>query len=106
MLKPMISGLLIALNGFMTGKNWSDGYSKRYSGKCGTQVVLSIFHALRHAAGSLIARHADARFVQEFLGHSRITTTERYMHAKARPEDVERVNLAFALPTTSESERS
>jgi site-specific recombinase XerD len=54
------------------------------------------FHALRHAAGSLIARHADARFVQEFLGHSRITTTERYMHAKARPEDLERVNLAFA----------
>ena len=25
------------------------------------------FHALRHAAGSLVARHADARFVQEFL---------------------------------------
>jgi integrase len=54
------------------------------------------FHALRHAAGSLVARHTDARFVQDFLGHSRITTTERYMHAKARPEDVERVNLAFA----------
>jgi integrase len=61
------------------------------------------FHALRHAAGSLIARHADARFVQEFLGHSRITTTERYMHAKARPEDVERVNLAFAVRATSDS---
>jgi hypothetical protein len=44
----------------------------------------------------LVARHADARFVQEFLGHSRITTTKRYMHAKARPEDLERVNLAFA----------
>jgi len=29
--------------------------------------------------------------VQQFLGHSRITTTERYMHAKARPEDLERV---------------
>ena len=54
------------------------------------------FHALRHAAGSLVARHADARFVQEFLGHSRITTTERYMHAKARPQDIELVNLAFA----------
>ncbi len=38
------------------------------------------FHALRHAAGSLIARHADARFVQEFLGHSRITTY-RALHA-------------------------
>lgn len=48
-----------------------------------------------HASGSLIARHADARFVQECLGHSRITTTERYMYAKARPEDLERVNLAF-----------
>jgi len=31
------------------------------------------FHALHHTAGSLIAPHADARFVQEFLGHSRIT---------------------------------
>ena len=60
------------------------------------------FHALRHAAGSLVARHADARFVQDFLGHSRITTTERYMHAKARPEDLERVNLAFAhKPSTT-----
>jgi integrase len=62
------------------------------------------FHALRHAAGSLVARHADARFVQEFLGHSRITTTERYMHAKARPEDVERVNLAFQITAPSESQ--
>jgi len=62
------------------------------------------FHTLRHAAGSLIARHADARFVQEFLGHSRITTTKRYMHAKARPEDLERVNLAFA--TASPTARS
>jgi integrase len=58
------------------------------------------FHALRHAAGSLVARHADARFVQEFLGHSRITTTERYMHAKARPQDIEVVNLAFRVAAT------
>ena len=55
------------------------------------------FHALRHAAGSLVARHADAHFVQAFLGHSRITTTERYMHAKARPEDVDLVNRAFQV---------
>jgi integrase len=60
------------------------------------------FHALRHAAGSLIARHADARFVQEFLGHSRITTTERYMHAKARPEDLDRVNRAFARESSAD----
>ncbi len=76
----------------------------------GTRDVVGLrplrFHALRHAAGSLIARHADARFVQEFLGHSRITTTERYMHAKARPEDVERVNLAFRVATTHQPERA
>jgi hypothetical protein len=44
--------------------------------------------------------------VQEFLGHSRITTTERYMHAKARPEDLERVNLAFAARPSSEQART
>jgi len=54
------------------------------------------FHALRHGAGSLIALQADPRWVQAFLGHSKITTTERYLHAKARPDDVARVNRAFA----------
>jgi integrase len=54
------------------------------------------FHALRHGAGSLVARHADPRWVQGFLGHSKLTTTARYLHAKARPEDVDRLNRAFA----------
>lgn len=53
-------------------------------------------HGLRHGAGSMAARHNDAVFVKDFLGHSRMTTTERYMHAKARPQDVERLNAAFA----------
>ena len=52
-------------------------------------------HDLRHGAGSLVAREADAVFVQAFLGHARITTTQRYMHAKARPEDVARLDRAF-----------
>ena len=54
------------------------------------------FHALRHAAGSLVAREAGTHFVQAFLGHSRLSTTERYLHAKARPQDVEILNKAFA----------
>jgi len=54
------------------------------------------FHALRHGAGSLVARRADARWVQAFLGHSKLTTTERYLHAKAGPEDVALLNSAFA----------
>jgi len=49
---------------------------------------------------------SDARFVQEFLGHSRITTTERYMHAEARPEDLERVNLAFVVRSSNDRESS
>jgi integrase len=54
------------------------------------------FHALRHAAGSLVAREAGAHFVQAFLGHSRLSTTERYLHAKSRPQDVDTLNRAFA----------
>ncbi len=53
------------------------------------------FHSLRHAAGSLVAREASAHFVQAFLGHSRLSTTERYLHAKSRAQDVETLNRAF-----------
>lgn len=54
-------------------------------------------HGLRHGAGSLIARETDAVFVQHFLGHARLATTERYMHAKARHEDIEKINRAFGV---------
>ena len=49
---------------------------KRTAAVAGLRVLR--FHALRHGAGSLVARQADARWVQGFLGHSKITTTERY----------------------------
>ena len=54
------------------------------------------FHALRHGAGSMVARQADPRWVQGFLGHSKLTTTERYLHAEARAQDVDLLNRAFA----------
>lgn len=75
---------------------------KRTAARAGLRVLR--FHALRHGAGSLIARQADPRWVQAFLGHSKITTPERYLHAKARPDDVARLNRAFA--STIESARS
>jgi site-specific recombinase XerD len=46
------------------------------------------FHAQRHGAGSLVAPNADARWIQAFLGHSKLTTTARYLHATSRPQDI------------------
>jgi integrase len=73
---------------------------KRTAAAAGLRVLR--FHALRHGAGSLVARQTDARWVQGFLGHSKLTTTARYLHAKARPEDVERLNRAFAITEVPE----
>ena len=56
-------------------------------------------HGLRHAAGSILARVADPVFVRDYLGHSKLSTTDRYVSAKHRPEDFERLNRAFAAAT-------
>ncbi len=61
-------------------------------------------HGLRHGARSLVARHTDAVFVQHFLGHAKLATTERYMHAKARAEDIDKLNLAFGIDQSVEPE--
>jgi integrase len=63
-------------------------------------------HGLRHGAGSLVARVSDAVFVQHFLGHAKLATTERYMHAKARPEDIDRLNRAFQSPADAPARSS
>jgi hypothetical protein len=34
-------------------------------------------------------------FVRDYLGHSKLSTTDRYVGAKHRPEDFERLNRAF-----------
>lgn len=54
-------------------------------------------HGLRHAAGSLIARTSDPVFVRDFLGHAKITTTNRYLSSKLRPEEFERLDQAFGV---------
>jgi integrase len=53
-------------------------------------------HGLRHAAGSILARVADPVFVRDYLGHAKLSTTDRYVSAKHRPEDLARLNQAFA----------
>jgi integrase len=54
------------------------------------------FHDLRHSFGSLVIREFDPVAVKDFMGHSKITTTERYLHARSRKTDALRLTKAFA----------
>jgi len=73
---------------------------RRYKRGCAAAGLRPVrLHGLRHAAGSLVARTSDAVFVRDFLGHSKLSTTDRYVSAKARPEELERLDRAFARST-------
>jgi len=60
-------------------------------------------HDLRHTYGSLlVAGGVDLQSVKVAMGHSRITTTERYLHARPATEQAARFTRAFdatAAPT-------
>jgi integrase len=65
------------------------------------------FHDLRHSFGSLVIREFDPASVKAFMGHAKITTTERYLHARSRRTDAARLTRAFTgeQDTTAEPER-
>jgi integrase len=55
------------------------------------------FHDLRHTYGSLlVAGGIDLPSVKAAMGHSRITTTERYLHARPAAELADRFTRALA----------
>jgi integrase len=55
------------------------------------------FHDLRHTYGSLlVAGGIDLASVKAAMGHSRITTTERYLHARSAGELADRFTRALA----------
>jgi integrase len=55
------------------------------------------FHDLRHTYGSLlVAGGIDLASVKAAMGHSQITTTERYMHARPAGELADRFTIALA----------
>jgi integrase len=70
---------------------------RRYKRGCAAASLRPVrLHGLRHAAGSLVARTSDAVFVRDFLGHAKLATTDRYLSAKLRPEELKRLDDAFA----------
>lgn len=72
---------------------------RRYKRGCAAAGLRPVrLHGLRHAAGSLVARTSDPVFVRDFLGHAKLSTTDRYVSAKARPEELERLDRAFVAP--------
>lgn len=55
------------------------------------------FHDLRHTFGTRMIAKADIRRVQEWMGHSNVQTTMKYLHYAPREEDARLVAEAFAL---------
>jgi site-specific recombinase XerD len=55
------------------------------------------FHDLRHRYGSLLGRGGiDFVTVKAAMGHARLSTTERYLHAAPAADQAERFTRAFA----------
>ena len=61
-------------------------------------------HTLRHTFATLTIRKLESSTVQALLGHSRITTTERYLHARPMNELAEQMDAIFGTdaPLTME----
>lgn len=68
------------------------------------------FRDLRHTFGTLAIRRLDSVTVQAMMGHSRLATTERYLHAKPRTDDAARLSAAFGaddgLPAEADQTRA
>lgn len=61
------------------------------------------FHDLRHTYGSLLAASGiDLVTIQAAMGHSALSTTSRYLHARPASQQAEAFTRAFESPLTGE----
>jgi integrase len=65
-------------------------------------VKVRRFHDLRHTFGSLAIREFDVVAVKEMMGHSKLTTTERYLHSRPRKDDAAKLTSAFGVSDVEE----
>jgi integrase len=70
---------------------------RRYAAAAGRAGLRPLpFHSLRHYFGSMAVNRASLVQVQEWMGHSEIQTTARYLHAKSQADDAALLARAFS----------
>ena len=78
--------------------NFMDGtmLSKRFrSAQEAADVRVRRFHDLRHTFGTTAVRRFELPKVKEWMGHANLTTTQRYLHSRPRPDDANNLAEAF-----------
>jgi len=84
--------------------SYADGSAlrRRYDRALGRAGLRQLrFHDLRHTFGTRMIARADIRRVQEWMGHSDVQTTMKYLHYVPRHDDAALVAEAFQ-PTAAE----
>lgn len=81
----------------------ASAFRRRYKRACRTAELRPLrVHDLRHGFLSIAARNFAPHEVQRLAGHADVRTTARYMHAKQRPDEGDRLAAAFALGTSAD----
>ncbi len=71
-------------------------FRRRFKRACKVAGLRALrVHDLRHGFVSLAAQEFPAHRLQALAGHADPRTTARYTHAKARPDDLDRLTRAF-----------
>jgi integrase len=77
---------------------------RRYKDALGRAALRPLrFHDLRHTFGTRMIAKADIRRVQEWMGHTDIQTTMRYLHYAPHAEDAALVGEAFRVDSVPAS---